>query len=176
MIIVTNVTVMTKEAFLFSHFTHPVVFNSFLLLTGPGLGWKRNDISNHSILKRDVIGTNDDAVYCVTDAVTHCETSHCLPESGGSRNGRGCWYFPSDGPGGIKVPFSSEQHGLWSASWLTAAVLLNYRGDGTNGSTGLFRCDIKDDENITHHFYTCIYDDGPSDFKCKVHTSVLACM
>ena len=123
-----------------------------------------------------VIGTDDDALYCMTDDVTCCGTPPCLPESGGNGNGRGHWYLSKDNPVGYKLS-NIEHVGVWYASWLTGAVLLNYRGDGTDNSmavTGLFRCEIEDKTNTTHHLYTCVYDDEDHTFKCKVHSGVFA--
>ena len=116
-------------------------------------------IPNHSVLRRNppVIGSGsgDGALYCVTDDVTCCGTPPRLLSSGsgGSGNDRGHWYFPHD----ATIPSSTGHNGRWYASWLTGAVLLNYRGDGSNGATGLFRCEIQDSTGTTHHLYTCIY-------------------
>ena len=133
-------------------------------------------IPNHSVLKKDpsVIGTDDEALYCVTDDVTCCGTPPCPPESGGSGNERGRWYIP-DNRGGHKKLSGIKRVGVWYASWLTGAVLLNYRGDGTDtiaATTGFFRCDIRNRENALHLLYTCIYDDQPHTYTCKVHNSV----
>ena len=92
------------------------------------------------------------------------------PGDGGSGNGEGYWY----GPDGVRIPSGTEHNGVWYTSWLTGAVLLNYRGDGRSGETGLFRCDIKDRANTIHQLYICMYGDSRDDFKCKVHNCVLA--
>ena len=123
-------------------------------------------LPNHSILRRDpsVIGEDEDALYCVTDDVTCCGTPpspDCctIPYShigaGGGGNGQGQWYFPSDD---TLTSGSANTH-LWYASWLTGAVLMNFRGTATTGVTGLFRCDIRDSTGTQYQFYTCIYDD-----------------
>ena len=140
----------------------------FLPLTGPGLALKDEIIPNHSVLKRDpsVIGTDNDALYCLTDDLTCCETPPCN-KSHCSCNCRGHWYAPNN----RQVNSCNDTNNPYCESCLTDAVLLNYHGDG--GKTGLFRCDIKDSKNNIHHLYTCIYGDGPSDFNCKVHSSVL---
>ena len=114
-------------------------------------------IPNHSVLMRDssVIGTDDDALQCVTDDATCCGTPPS-PGDGGSGNGRGVWHFPFTYG---QVPSSTGHAGFWYASWLTGAVLLNYRGDGSvkSGVTGLFCCEIRDSTGTTHQLYTCIY-------------------
>ena len=126
-------------------------------LTGPGLALKGVMIPNHNVLMRNpsVIGTDDDALYCVTDDITCCGTPPS-PGDGGSGNGRGIWYFPP--PDLVAVPSSTAHTGLWYALWLTGAVLLNYRGDGSDGPPGLYRCEIRDSTGTTHQLYTCIYD------------------
>ena len=133
------------------------------LFTGPGFALKGDMIPNHSVLERStsVIGTDDDALYCVTDDVTCCGTPPS-PGDGGNGNGRGSWYFPH--PYG-QIPSSTAHTGSWYASWLTGAVLLNYRGHGSNGVTGLFRCEIQDSTSTTQHLYTCIYASGTQECK-----------
>ena len=131
---------------------------------------------NHSILRRDpsIIGEDEDALYCVTDDVTCCGTPpspDCcgiLPTptgDGGSGNGRGDWYFPN-GPAltsGIAQPLT------WYTRWLTGAVLMNYRGTATTGTTGLHHCNIRDSTRPgIQQFYTCIYaETGDNIFSCK---------
>ena len=143
----------------------------FFRLTGPGLVLKNEMISNNSVVKRDDIGTDDDALYCVTDAHTCHETLSCLPESQCSCNCTviGNWYTPNNG----KVNSCSDTNNPYCESCLKCAVLLNYHGDGIRDDTGLFRCEIKS-KTSAHHFYTCIYGDDPDDFNCKVHSSVIA--
>ena len=110
---------------------------------------------NHGVLSQDpsVIGEDEDALYCVTDDITCCGTTPSVGD-GGSGNGRGKWHFRSGESG--------TAH-LWYATWLTGAVLLNFRGISTN-SSGLYRCDIHDSKNTLHQFYTCVYDNIA---KCK---------
>ena len=122
-------------------------------------------IPNHSVLKRDpsVIGEDDGALYCVTDDVACCGTPpspDCCDRSpptstdGGSGNGRGHWYFPN----GNELQSGTDVPLLWYARWLTGAVLLNFRGTATTGTTALHRCDIRDSTGTLHQFYTCIYE------------------
>ena len=80
-----------------------------------------------------------------------------------SGNGRGNWFFPNG-----NVLTSSTSQNLWYASWLTGAVLMNFRGNATTGTTGLHRCDILDSTGTLHQFYTCIYAEAGSNiFPCK---------
>ena len=147
-------------------------------MAGPGLALNGAIIPNHSVLMKSqsVIGTDDDALYCVTDDVTCCGTLPS-PGDGGSGNGRGSWYFPFRHL--EAVPSSTGHDGFWYASWLTGAVLLNYRGDGSagHGVTGLFHCEIRDNDsgNTLHRFYTCIYDtdNGQTDCKYPALTHIL---
>lgn len=144
-----------------------LISNSFLLPTDTGIGFKGINVSNHGVIRRDFIGINENALYCVTNTI-HCGTTSCLPVSDGSSVERGHWYFPSGNP----VQFSTEHTGRWYGSWINSAVILNYRGDGNDGATGLFRCNIKDYNNKTRDLYTCIWDDLRTDFQCEVHNSV----
>ena len=132
------------------------------LHTGPGLSLKGALFPNHGVLLRNqsVIGEDEDALYCVTDDVACCGTPPNATD-GGSGNGRGHWYFPDNNTlqSGTAQPF------LWYASWLTGAVLMNFRGTATTGTTGLHRCDIRDRLGTLHLIYTCIYDTVVSDCK-----------
>ena len=134
------------------------------LFLGPGLALRGTTIPNHSILRKDpsVIATDDEALYCVTDNVNCCGTPPSLPNSGGSGNGRGHWYFPHN----ARIPSSTGRNGRWYGSWLTGAVILNYRGNGTNGASGLFRCEVQDSTGNTQQLYICMYDNTPTA-KCK---------
>ena len=127
---------------------------SLVTLTGPGLALKGAMIPNHSVLERStsVIGEAENALYCVTDDVTCCGTPPS-PGDGGSGNGRGHWYYRDR-----TDPYSSATTipiSPFYASWLTGAVLLNYRAPG--GARGLFRCEILDSRSTLHQLYTCIY-------------------
>ena len=146
--------------------------------TGPGLALKGAVVPNHGVLRRDpsVIGEAEDALYCVTDDATCCGTPpspDCcgiLPTptgDGGSGNGRGNWYFPN----GNALESGTAQPFFWYASWLTGAVLMNFRGTATSGTTELHRCDILDSTGNLHQFYTCVYaETGDSIFSCKFTT------
>ena len=111
-------------------------------------------LPNHSVLRRDpsVIGEDDDAVYCVTDDVTCCGTPPS-PSDGGSGNGRGHWYLDN-----AELTSSTANANPWYASWLTGAVLLNFRGTATTGAAGLYHCDVQDSTGTLYQFYTCVYD------------------
>ena len=139
---------------------------------GLGLALKGAVFPNHSVLRRDpsVIGEDGDALYCVTDDVTCCGTPpspNCcgiLPTvtgDGGSGNGQGFWYFP-DNPSiqDDQLLSGTANSYLWYARWLTGAVLMNFRGNATSGTTELYRCDIQDSTGTLHQFYTCVYDDN----------------
>ena len=152
------------------------MFQSIFLYTGPGLAVKGAMFPNHGILLRNqsVIGEAGDALYCVTDDVTCCgtpPTPDCCgapSDNGGSGNERGDWHFPDD----RQLTSDTANTHLWYASWLTGAVLMNFRGTATTGTTGLHRCDIRDSTGTLHHFYTCIYaEKGDHIFLCKSTTS-----
>ena len=132
---------------------------------GPGLALKGAVFPNHSVLRRDpsIIGEDEDALYCVTDDVTCCGTPpspDCcgIPSSltgeGGSGNGGGHWYFP-DNRG---LTSGAANTNLWYTSWLTGAVVMNFRGTATSGALELFRCNVLDSRGTLHQFYTCVYD------------------
>ena len=152
--------------------------NVICMLTGPGLALKGAVFPNHGVLRRDpsVIGEDEDALYCVTDDVTCCGTPPtpdcCVTPSsrtgnGGSGNRQGDWYFPN----GIQLSSGTDNGNLWYARWLTGAVLMNFRGTATTGTTALHRCDIQDSAGTLHHFYTCIYAEEEHIFLCKSTTS-----
>ena len=151
--------------------SHAITF----LPTGAGLTLNGAVFPNHGVVNKDpsVIGEDEDALYCVTDDVICCGTPpspdccgtpSSLTGDGGSGNGRGNWYFPDGEPlhSGTAQPF------LWYARWLTGAVLMNFRGTATTGTTGLHRCDIRDSMGTLHQFYTCVYTEtGDNIFSCK---------
>ena len=147
-------------------------FMTMHFYTGPGLALKGAVFPNHSVLRRDpsVIGEDEDALYCVTDNVTCCGTPpspNCcgmLPTvtgDGGSGNAQGLWYFP-DNPNiqDDQLLSGTANSNLWYARWLTGAVLMNFRGNATSGTTELYRCDIQDSTGTLNQFYTCVYDDS----------------
>ena len=127
------------------------------LLTGPHLTLKEVVFPNHGVINKDpsVIGEDADALYCNSNDNTCCGT---LP----SGNGRGNWFFPN----GMVLTSSIANAYLWYVSWLTGAVLMNFRGTATTGTTGLHRCDILDRTGTLHQFYTCVFQDN-ADFDCK---------
>ena len=123
---------------------------------------------NHGVLRQEpsVIGEDEDALYCVTDDITCCGTTPSVGD-GGSGNGRGDWYFPN----GRAMDSGTENGNLWYARWLTGAVLMNFRGTASTGTTGLHRCDILDSTDTLHHFYTCVYvEAGDNIFSCEFTT------
>ena len=134
------------------------MLQSFPLIV-PGLTLKGVTFPNHGIINKDPsdIGEDTDALYCNSNDDMCCGT---LP----SGNGRGNWYFPD----GTVLTSSAANPNLWYASWLTGAVLMNFRGAATTGTTGLHRCDILDSTGTLHQFYTCIYaETGDNNFTCK---------
>ena len=146
--------------------------------TGPGLVMKGVVFPNHGVLSRNpsVIGEDVNALYCVTDDVTCCGTSpspNCCGTHdihaghGGSGNGGGNWYFPENG----RMSSGTANQNLWYASWLNGAVLMNFRGTSTSGTSGLYRCDIRDSMGTRHQFYICLYDNAIAS-QCKLQSSV----
>ena len=128
---------------------------------------------NHGVLERDpsVIGEDGNALYCVTDNITCCGTPpspdccgtpSSLTGDGGSGNGQGDWYFPIS----TQLSSGTDNGNLWYTSWLTGAVLINFRGTTTTGTTGLHRCDILNSAGTLHQFYTCVYDNTDAS-QCK---------
>ena len=37
---------------------------------------------------------------------------------------------------------------------------MNFHGTATSGTTGLYRCDIRDSTGTLYQLYTCVYDDS----------------
>ena len=136
-----------------------------ILHTVPGLVLNNTAFPNHGIIKNDplVIGEGVNALSCMTDDITCCGTPPS-PGDGGSGNGRGHWYFPND----IQLQSGTANGNLWYASWMTGAVLMNFRGTATTGTTGLHRCDIRESTGTLHQFYICAYAEAGSNiFSCK---------
>ena len=134
------------------------MLQSFPLIV-PGLKLNGVTFPNHGIINKDpsVIGEGENALYCNSNDDMCCGT----PPFG---NGRGKWYFPA----GTVLASSTTNTNLWYASWQTGAVLMNFRGTATTGTTGLHRCDILDSTGTLHQFYTCIYAEiGEYFFTCK---------
>ena len=131
-----------------------MVVTGLILHKGPGLALSGTVFPNHGVINKNplVIGEDDSALYCVTDDVSCCGTPPNAAD-GGSGNGRGDWYFPN----GCAMDSGTENGNLWYARWLTGAVLMNFRGNATTGSTGLHRCDIRDSTGTLHQFYTCLH-------------------
>ena len=129
-------------------------------LIGPGLTLKNVSFPNHGVISKDpsVIGEGADALHCVTDDTICC--------GGANGNGRGNWSFPD----GVQLKSGTANAFLWYASWQTGAVLMNFRGTATTGATGLHRCDILDNTDTPHQFYTCVYTAGDNTFSCKSTT------
>ena len=151
-----------------------------ILYTVPGLVLNNTAFPNHGVIKKDplVIGEGVNALSCVTDDTTCCGTppsADCCgtPSSdGGSGNERGHWYFPN----GVQLESGTANEFLWYARWLTGAVLMNFRGTATTGSTGLHRCDIRDSTGTLHQFYTCVYveaGDNINIFSCKCMAMIM---
>ena len=104
-------------------------------------------VPNHSILEPAVIGADVfSAVVCITDSILCCGSD----ENG---NGRGDWY----GPSGTILNSSSANTDLFYSIWMPIAVTLNYRGNGTDGTTGLYLCRILDSSNTSHNLYLGVY-------------------
>ena len=136
---------------------------------GPRLAHKGAVFPNHGVIGKDPlgIGEDEDALFWVTDDVTCCGTSpsaDCcgtvpvsgLAGDGGSGNGQGNWYFQN----GDLLPSGTDtvRPFRWYARWLTGAVLINFRGTATQGTSGLHRCDILNSTGTLFQFYTCVYD------------------
>ena len=112
----------------------------------------------------------DDVTCCGTPPSPDCcGTPSSHTGNGGSGNGRGDWYFPG---GDLEpLPSGTANAFLWYARWLTGAVLMNFRGSASTGTTGLHRCDIRDSTGTLHHFYTCVYAEaGDNIFSCEFTT------
>ena len=94
--------------------------------TAPFLTFMGNNIPNNSYVDFNAVGSdNNSEVQCHTDLHICC--SH--------RQGpdRGDWYFPN----GNKLPFSGNVH----EGRADEKVVLRYTG--SNGTSGVYRCDIE---------------------------------
>lgn len=88
--------------------------------------------SNGSTVLRTDIGEGDAALQCTTDSTTCC--SNIAPEMRG-----GEFYFPDDTLVPIMLALSSQGYYRNRGSQL---IRLNRWANGTNATTGLFRCEI----------------------------------
>ena len=99
--------------------------------------------ANNVLLTLGDVGTSDNnTLCCFTDRTSCC----------GTANGDGDWYHPN----GTRVGGIINASQVYSV-WGSQEVRLNHRGGGTAGSTGLFRCDIRDSENTLHSYYVGVY-------------------
>ena len=100
--------------------------------TAPYLTFMGNNISNHSYVDLNTIGTdlnNADGVQCHTDLSTCC--------SGAQGPDRGDWYFPN----GNRLEFYGFLFPLLYESRRPQKVVMYYRG--YFGTSGVYRCDIE---------------------------------
>ena len=97
--------------------------------TAPYITFMNNNIPNHSYVDFNTVGETIDTntVQCHTDLSTCCSSDQ--------GHDRGDWYFPD----GNRLPFPSLVNVYESRS--DRLVYLRYRG--SNGTSGIYRCDIE---------------------------------
>ena len=102
-----------------------------------------NDILNHSYVDLNTVGTDkNDSVLCHTH-LTSCCSANQGPD-------RGDWYFPN----GNRLDFSGnvfEGRG---------AQIVHLRYTGSDGTSGIYRCDIKISFNRHKIMYVGLYTSG----------------
>ena len=99
---------------------------------------------NNSIVTLSDIGEDSEALFCATDSRTCCTT-----ESEDDGN----WYSPNGSKIGPQTLNSSQA--LYT-SWNNHTIGLNYV-DVSDIASGIYHCEIADDNNITNHLYVGIY-------------------
>ena len=118
-----------------------------------GLSLKGNLISNNSIVLITDIGEEDDALLCTTNRQGCCANSS---------NRMGGWFFPN----GMMVASAGNPRDIYrdrtgASSTSDATVRLNRRNDGMD-PTGLYRCEIPDENGLTQNLYVGIHTDSKS--------------
>ena len=100
---------------------------------------------NNSIVILEEVGEGDDALVCITNLTTCCQSSG----TGEMGNAIGNWYFPN----GSRVPGSGSESGFFRSRHQMAAHLQRKRG----GAEGIYHCEIPDTMNVTQTIYIGVY-------------------
>jgi hypothetical protein len=96
---------------------------------------------NNSIVTLNEIGEASEALFCATDSRT------CCTEDDGN------WYSPNGSKIGPQTVSSSQ---VLYTSWDNHTIGLNYV-NVSDIASGIYHCEIADNNNITNHLYVGIY-------------------
>ena len=120
--------------------------------SGVGLTLNSMTLTNNSVVTSTDIGTGSAALLCTTTYRPCCNAAN--PETQ--------WYFPN----GTQVPNNPALPYQRTRRRDLGAVILN-RNYGTT-TTGMFHCDIPDDNGVLRSLYVGIYDSttGESRILC----------
>ena len=101
---------------------------------------------NNSIVTLEDIGEGDNALCCVTDLTACCRPPY-TDSIGVSALGN--WFFPN----GTRVPSSGLRWDFHRTRSQSTVRLQRRRG----GEDGIYRCEIRDEMNITYTIYVGVY-------------------
>ena len=105
-----------------------------------------NLINNSIVTNRD-IGTGAAALVCTTTYTPCCASGN--PETE--------WYFPN----GSQVPNNPNLPYQRTRGWFPGRVILSRNSEST--TTGIFHCDIPDDNGVVQSLYVGIYDSNTGE-------------
>ena len=92
--------------------------------TYPYVSFMGQNLTNHSYVDLNLVGSQSDSVQCHTDLNTCC--------SGSQGSHRGDWYFPD----GTRLPFSGD---IYEGR---GPHTVDLQRTTATGPTGIYRCDI----------------------------------
>ena len=127
-----------------------VVYGSLHLSSFPGASYvwfslNGTTYQNNSIVTLEEIGEGDDALLCITNLTTCCQSSG----TGEMGNAIGNWYFPN----GSRVLSSGSQSSFFRNRGHMVVRMQRKRG----GVEGIYRCEIPDTMNVTQTIYIGVY-------------------
>ena len=105
-----------------------------------------NQLKNNTLITQDEIG--DKALLCTTDRETCCSAESDID---------GNWYMPNGSEISQQTTNSTQQQ-MFYVSRRNQTVELNYANfSDYDVPTGIYHCEIMDDNNVTNHFFVGIY-------------------
>ena len=118
----------------------PVSLLAICCLAGVGFFLKGTFLPNNSIVLLSGIGEGSSALFCLTDRVACCSSDETR---------RGLWNYPNSSsvPGGTGPIYRTRG---------PSSILLNRKSSATQ-PTGIFRCDIPNENGIIQNISIGIY-------------------